>query len=254
MTVHRRTVLSLPIVVAAGAGAASLAGSLAGSSSASAAVPQQSPVNIVRHAVQHRADLPQLSLSYVRSTPVSVRYVSKDDSTSGGCSTRGAQETEEVDIEPGAGHVDLAGVRYDLKQFHFHTPSEHTLDGHHFPLEMHLVHQSAAGRRLVIGVLLHAGRSGEPDRILRQLADECGTSVEVPDLDLRALLPDDLATVRYLGSLTTAPYTEDVQWFLTRPQTVSRRGIANFEALFPDGDSRASQPLNGRTLLADPRW
>ncbi|MFC5099631.1 carbonic anhydrase family protein [Kibdelosporangium philippinense] len=41
--------------------------------------------------------------------------------------------------------MTLAGTRYDLVQFHFHTPSEHKFEGRHAPLEMHLVHSSAAG-------------------------------------------------------------------------------------------------------------
>jgi carbonic anhydrase len=42
--------------------------------------------------------------------------------------------------------MDAGGLVYDkvtwtLKQFHFHTPSEHRINGEHFPMEMHLVHQ-----------------------------------------------------------------------------------------------------------------
>jgi len=35
------------------------------------------------------------------------------------------------------------GKEFELKQFHFHTPSEHTIDGEYFPLEMHMVHEAA---------------------------------------------------------------------------------------------------------------
>ncbi len=28
-----------------------------------------------------------------------------------------------------------------LNQFHFHSPSEHTINGAHYPLEMHMVHK-----------------------------------------------------------------------------------------------------------------
>ncbi len=178
----------------------------------------------------------------------------RDDASADGCSQRGAEETEEVDVEPGAGWIDYAGTRYDLLQFHFHTPSEHTVEGRHAPLEMHLVHQSASGVRLVVGVLLVAGRASEPDRILRELPGECADEIEIEHLNLRALIPANESTVRYTGSLTTAPYTEGVLWFLTAPKTVSPEGIRNFQTLFPDGDSRPTQPLNGRTLTADLRW
>ena len=66
------------------------------------------------------------------------------------------------------------------------------------------------------------------------------------------MLPARLAPVRYSGSLTTAPYTEGVQWFVVGTQTVSAEGIARFREVFPAGDSRETQPLAGRPLVADP--
>jgi hypothetical protein len=36
----------------------------------------------------------------------------------------------------------VEGKTFELKQFHFHTPAEYTLDGEYFPLEMHLVHEA----------------------------------------------------------------------------------------------------------------
>ena len=37
--------------------------------------------------------------------------------------------------------VDLNDRKYKLRQFHFHSPSEHHIEGQAFPMEMHLVHQ-----------------------------------------------------------------------------------------------------------------
>lgn len=251
----RRRVLALPAVAALGAAgvvATDLtSGSSAGATVAGGALPMQSPIDIVPSAIEVAADLPPLVVHYQRHVPVSVRYVSKD--SGGGCGVRGAEETEEVDVPEGAGYVTLDGTRYDLAQFHFHTPSEHTVRGRHAPLEMHLVHSSAAGRTLVIGVLLTAGRGSEPDRILTRLPEECAEPIEVDDFDLASLVRRRPQTLRYTGSLTTSPYTEEVQWFLTQPQTVSARGIRSFQTAFPDGDSRAAQPLNGRTLELDGR-
>ncbi len=46
---------------------------------------------------------------------------------------------------------------YLLKQFHFHSPSEHTVNGKHFPMEVHFVHQSADGNFAVVGALFEEG-------------------------------------------------------------------------------------------------
>ena len=42
----------------------------------------------------------------------------------------------------------LDGDVYSLLQFHFHAPSEHTIDGDHSDMEMHLVHQADVQRIL----------------------------------------------------------------------------------------------------------
>ncbi|MBC8092036.1 MAG: hypothetical protein H7Y15_08895 [Pseudonocardia sp.] len=60
---------------------------------------------------------------------MSLRYVSRDPDDPAGCTTRGREETIEADVPDGAVSISLDGVRYDLLQFHFHTPSEHVLDG-----------------------------------------------------------------------------------------------------------------------------
>jgi carbonic anhydrase len=58
-----------------------------------------------------------------------------------------------------AGHIRLAGKDYELKQFHFHHPSEHTIDGKAFPLEVHFVHAAADGDLAVVGVMFEEGEA-----------------------------------------------------------------------------------------------
>ncbi|WP_299039326.1 carbonic anhydrase family protein [uncultured Pseudokineococcus sp.] len=244
MDPSRRSVLSVPLVLAAGAATAAPA--------VAADPPQQSPVDLRRTDVSRRRALPPLEVHYDRDAVVSLAYISQDAGEPGGCATRGVEETQQAGVQPGAGHVVVDGTRYDLLQTHFHTPSEHTVDGRHTPLEQHLVHASEDGRLLVVAVLLVEGEQGEADRLLAVLPDECADPVPVEHVDLRAMMPRRIAAVRYAGSLTTAPYTEGVQWFVVGSQTVSAAGIASFRALFPDGDAREVQPLSGRRILADP--
>jgi carbonic anhydrase len=40
------------------------------------------------------------------------------------------------------GSMTLGGKAFSLKQFHFHTPSEHRIDGEHYPMEVHFVFQA----------------------------------------------------------------------------------------------------------------
>ncbi|WP_051173529.1 carbonic anhydrase family protein [Amycolatopsis orientalis] len=224
----------------------------AGGTTAQSRQPSQSPVDISPGAIRFDPTLPRLEVSYGHSD-LDLEYIRKDTADSNGCGTRNHEETEEAVVRPGTGHVTLAGVRYELEQFHFHTPSEHRFAGRADPLEMHFVHRSAAGKLLVIGVPLRAGAASPVDRVLAELAPECGGTVALADFDLNTLLPRDRGTLRYNGSLTTAPFTEGVQWFLMAERTVSPATIARFQGLFGDGNARSPQPLNGRRITAVPQ-
>lgn len=50
--------------------------------------------------------------------------------------------------------TDNAGMAqvFNPKQFHFHTPSEHTVDGKYYEAEMHLVTQATDGTYSVVGL------------------------------------------------------------------------------------------------------
>lgn len=258
----RRSLLAAPLLVAAAGAAAPSALAAPGRPGAGPdlSVQGQSPVDIHRTDVRRGRALPPLQVHYSRDALVSLAYVTRDAGSPDSCTTRDVEETEQAGVEPGAGWVVLEGRRYDLLQTHFHTPSEHAVDGRHAPMEQHLVHSDADGNLLVLAVLLlqgPAGAVGEADRLLTALPDECTDPVPVEHVDLRAMLPAQLGAVRYSGSLTTAPYSEGVRWFVLEPQVVSAEGIARFRAVFPDGDAREVQPLGRRELVADPsatRW
>ncbi|MCK2243509.1 MULTISPECIES: carbonic anhydrase family protein [unclassified Crossiella] len=208
-------------------------------------LPAQSPVNVVPEAIQIDPTHPKLDVTYGHSE-LELEYKRKDDTKPDGCQVRDHEETEEAKVKPGSGFVTAAGVRYDLDQFHFHTPAEHRFAGRQYPLEMHLVHRSAAGKLLVVGVPLRAGEHSVVDTVLAKLAPECGQSVHIPSVNLNSLLPHNKHTLHYQGSLTTHPFTEGVQWYLAGEKTVSQATLSRFQGLFSHGNSRAVQPLNGR--------
>ena len=152
----------------------------------------------------------------------------------------------------------IQGVDYRLVQFHFHTPSEHTLMGEEAPIELHLVHSGPGGRLAVVGVFIREGAPNpELSKIWSHLPKKPGDETEVHDFDLRALLPKSLTSYRYAGSLTTPACGQGVQWnVLANPITLSARQIEEFQKiysgrLFPDGNRRPVQPLNGRVVVTD---
>ncbi|KAI8851837.1 alpha carbonic anhydrase [Chytridium lagenaria] len=58
--------------------------------------------------------------------------------------------------------VQLSGYEYTLRQFHFHSPSEHHIQGRFFPGEVHFVHASKEGKLSVIGFLLKNADKSDP--------------------------------------------------------------------------------------------
>ncbi len=53
-----------------------------------------------------------------------------------------------------------AGVFLPLSQFHFHTPSEHTINGVHYPFEMHMVHKLFTSDGTLTGTRMAANAPG----------------------------------------------------------------------------------------------
>jgi carbonic anhydrase len=102
-------------------------------------------------------------------------------------------------------------------------------------MEMHLVHTSATGTNAVIGVFLQRGpSSGALAPILAELPgiEVENEKYEIEDsFDPADFLPSSTAHYRYVGSLTTPPCTEGVQWVvMTQPVTVSDEDLAQFAA------------------------
>lgn len=146
--------------------------------------------------------------------------------------------------------ASLNGKTYVLKQFHFHTPSEHTLVGAHKAMEAHFVHAAADGGLLVIGVFMQAGRPNATFSEVIAAAPQAAGNADKPlKLDPGALLPAVPTTYRYEGSLTTPPCSEVVDWnVFATPIDVAQADIDAFRGLFPM-NARPVQAINRRFLL-----
>ncbi|XP_028547796.1 alpha carbonic anhydrase 7 isoform X2 [Dendrobium catenatum] len=68
--------------------------------------------------------------------------------------------------EGDAGGLWINGTEYKLKQLHWHSSSEHTINEHRYHLELHMVHESAYKKIAVVGILYQLGR---PDRFLAKI-------------------------------------------------------------------------------------
>lgn len=155
---------------------------------------------------------------------------------------------------PGGDTLTLGGTAYELVQYHFHNPSEHTVAGNPFPMEMHMVHRTADGRLAVVGVLIVEGAHNAAfDPVWANLPTVKGMKTHMPsvNVDVDALLPTVRTSWRYDGSLTTPPCSEDVKWIvMTTPIALSTEQIRAFTTLVHD-NNRPLQAVNGRAVVTD---
>jgi carbonic anhydrase len=147
--------------------------------------------------------------------------------------------------------IEVGGKRFELAQFHFHRPSEERIDGRQFEMSVHLVHKDEQGRLAVVTVLLDKGPAQPAvQKVWNNLPLE--KNEEVPArvaLDVGELLPTDRRYFTYMGSLTTPPCSEGVQWVVMRqPVTVSPEQIELFARIYPM-NSRPLQQAAGRRIL-----
>jgi len=164
--------------------------------------------------------------------------------------------TIQADVDKGSS-VEIDGTSWPLLQFHFHGPSEHSLDGLHYPMEMHLVHAGADGKPgLVVAVfLVQGGDTPALAPVFTNLPKEKGGKKDDASIavDLAKLLPADRTYLAYAGSLTTPPCTEGIRWYvLQSPIAISGEELGAFVTLphmIPN--NRPVQPLFGRKVLLD---
>lgn len=146
----------------------------------------------------------------------------------------------------------IDGVRFGLAQYHFHSPSEHAIDGKHFPLETHFVMSDAEGQLAVIGILFEVGEhSTEFETVIANLPNDVDDARHLEGLALEfdELKPLPEEFYAYKGSLTTPPCSEGVRWFvMAQAETLS---IDQFNALESHlhGNARPLQPLAERELF-----
>lgn len=159
------------------------------------------------------------------------------------------REKIQIDFTPGQGKGMKSGDKvFDLLQVHFQTPAEHAVNGVRYPMVAHFVHATGAGELGVLGVFFTEG-SANP--ALGALLDAHATGDGTPlSLNIDDMIPDSLNVYRYMGSLTTPPCNEGVNWHVADvPVEASAEQIAKLRgALGPT--ARSIQDRNGRLLVA----
>jgi carbonic anhydrase len=205
---------------------------------------RQSPINIqTKSAIPAR--LPKIKFHYNVADVVTLDH---DDNQT----LTGAQA---------GNYISLGGVQYFLYNIHAHTPSEHTINGNSYPLELHIIHKSAAGQLVVVAVLV---REGKPETGIIDPPSEDDPSTV--DFKLTDLIPRNRRYWSYDGSLTTPGATpttlgcpESILWLvMTKSITMSADQLqafkdSSFACWETENNARPTQPINNRLLFISPQ-
>lgn len=142
------------------------------------------------------------------------------------------------------GKIELHGETFNLLQFHFHGKSEHTVNGKRYDMVAHLVHQNPKTKQLAVVAVFFEEGANNP--MLDNIIGGIGKNIRIDPQDI---LPKDTAHYyHYIGSLTTPPCSENVQWYLLKtPSTASKDQIEAFRKYYVDNE-RPVQELHDRTI------
>ncbi len=148
--------------------------------------------------------------------------------------------------------VNLNGKDYQLLQFHYHSLSEHTVDGNHFPIEVHFVTKHADNDYAVLGVFFKEGSKNSLfARYLDKFPVKKGNFSNDDSIDLSLLLPKDKGYYHYNGSLTTPPCSEVVNWYILKePVSASKEQIDKFSKILHN-NYRPVQQINKRKIYTN---
>ncbi|KAH6837805.1 hypothetical protein C2S53_013965 [Perilla frutescens var. hirtella] len=156
------------------------------------------------------------------------------------------------------GGIIVDGKAYNLKQMHWHSPSEHRINGKQFAAELHLVHVADDGSVSVVAILFDYGH---PDPLIAKMQKQLDKlAYEVKRHDERPIIfgpfhPTEVRRkshkyYRYVGSFTTPPCTQSVIWhILAKVRSISRAQVEALRAPLDLGckhNARPCQPINGR--------
>ncbi len=196
---------------------------------------KQSPVNIDTSKLV--ADkLPELIFSY--------RSKERPDFINNGHTLQHQQEEDGSEIE-------VAGKHYKLEQFHLHSPSEHTVDGKYFPVELHMVHKAEDGEVAVLAIFYKAGESSQALKYVAhaKLPEKEGDkTVMKQGIRLRDLVPAQPDYYTYSGSFTTPPCSEGVKWFILKQALEAEEKLLDTIAEILKHNNRPAQDLEGREV------
>lgn len=184
----------------------------------------QSPINITENETENSED------------KVKINYKSMDFEVEDNGHTINFNPKESTN------NIEFNNETYNLKNIHFHSNSENTLNLNSFDMEAHIVHKNDKGDILVVGVFINEGKKHN------EIGDVFKKDKSVFKFNPLDLLPKENTFFTFLGSLTTPPCTENVRWIMFKDCIqINKEQLEIFRAKY-NNNFRKVQELNGRKI------
>ncbi|KAL3617893.1 hypothetical protein CASFOL_038214 [Castilleja foliolosa] len=169
--------------------------------------------------------------------------------------------TVAIEYPDHTGEIVVDDKHYPLKQMHWHSPSEHRINGKRFAAELHMVHVSDDGHVVAVGTLFKYGKPdpllGEIHNKMNELAAYEVRNQEAGPIKIEHFHPAELRRTcrkyyRYIGSSSVPPCSENLMYLiLAKARTISREQVEALKAPLDMGckyNARPCQPINGRRV------
>ena len=192
----------------------------------------QSPVNLTNFI---ESELPPLKMVYKSNA---------DNIVNNG-------HTIQVNYQPGS-ILTVSGHDYELKQLHFHSPSENHINSKSYSLEAHLVHADDKGNLAVVAVMFEDGNENKTMKDIWALMPEKSGAKnnQLSKISVEGILPTHRDYYRFNGSLTTPPCSEGVLWIVMKQALTASKGqVEHFGHIIDLPNNRPIQGINARAIL-----
>ncbi|KAL6559184.1 hypothetical protein OROHE_006553 [Orobanche hederae] len=157
------------------------------------------------------------------------------------------------------GYIIVDDKHYSLRQMHWHSPSEHRINGKRFAAELHMVHVSDDGNVSVVATLFKYGKTdpllGKIHNRMNELAYAVNNQEAVSPIRILNFHPEELRKTsrkyyRYIGSSSIPPCSENLMYLvLAKARSISREQVDALKSPLDircKYNARPCQPINGR--------
>lgn len=193
---------------------------------------QQSPINIVTKNVRSGATKFELKYSVAKGINLVL-----------------TNNTFKI-VYPQGNFLEMGGTRYQLKEIYFKTPGENAIDTLRGMIEAQLLHEDSKGNKVVLSVFFVEGRANPLlDTIVKNLPTQPNKANFIANVDIYKLLPSNLASYQFDGSLTTPPCSQGVRWIIIKQAMTTTQSQVDSMRNITKANARPTQELFNRLIV-----